>query len=318
MTSIAHTDERSTLSALWDTTRMRLLVELARETSISAAARAVGITQSTASEHVRVLEAATSQPLVERSGRGSRLTQAGHVLAARAAEALTALSVGEEEIAALAGLRSGRIVLAASAAPGAYLLPEALGCFREQHPDVAVELDIGSSADVIERVLAGNVHLAIVGAAPADERLTVEPFADDEIVGVAKPGVLPVKRDCVTTAALSEGTLLVREAGSSTQALADEELAAAGVTPGTVWQLGSSDALKRAAQAGLGYAFMSGHTVAEEIADGRLQTFRIAGRAPIERQFLVVRLAARRPTPAETGFLETLSSCCARLVSPRL
>ena len=304
------------LSALWDTTRMRLLVELGRESSISAAARAVGITQSTASEHVRMLEAATAQPLVERSGRGSRLTEAGHVLAVRAAEALTALSVGEEEIAELAGLRAGRIVLAASSAPGGYLLPDALCCFRDQHPDVAVELEIGPSAEVTERVLAGDVQLAIVGAAPADERLSAEPFADDEIVGVAKPGVLPVKNDCVSRAALSKATLLVREPGSSTQALADEELADAGVTPAAVWQLGSSDAVKRAAQAGLGYALVSRYTVSEEIENGRLETFRIAGRSPLERQFLVVSLAGRRRTPAEARFLETLASCCAKAVGP--
>ena len=312
MTAIVGNGERTTLAALWDTTRMRLLVELASQSSISAAARAVGITQSTASEHVRVLEIATRQPLVERFGRGSRLTQAGRVLATRAAEALTALSAGEEEIDELAGLRAGRIVLAASSAPGGYLLPDALGCFREEHPAVAVELEIGPSAEVIERVLAGDVHLAIVGAVPNDERLEAEPFADDEIVGVAKPGVLPVEGGCVSASALGQGTLLTREPGSSTQALADAELAEAGVKPASVWQLGSSDAVKRAAQAGLGYALVSRHTVAEEVEDGRLESFTIAGRPPLERQFLVVSLAGRRRTPAETGFLATLVSCCAK------
>lgn len=312
MASIVDNGERTTLSALWDATRMRLLVELVNQSSISAAARAVGITQSTASEHVRVLEIATRQPLVERFGRGSRLTQAGRVLATRAAEALTALSAGEEEIDELAGLRAGRIVLAASSAPGGYLLPDALGCFREQHPAVAVELEIGPSAEVIERVLAGDVHLAIVGAVPNDERLVAEPFADDEIVGVAKPGVLPVEDGSVSASALGQGTLLTREPGSSTQALADAELAQVGVKPASVWQLGSSDAVKRAAQAGLGYALVSRHTVAEEVEDGRLESFRIAGRPPLERQFLVVSLAGRRRTPAETGFLTTLVSCCAK------
>jgi molybdate transport repressor ModE-like protein len=312
MTAIVQNGDKTTLAALWDATRMRLLVELASQSSISAAARAVGITQSTASEHVRVLEIATRQPLVERFGRGSRLTQAGHVLAMRASEALAALSAGEAEIDELAGLRSGRIVLAASSAPGGYLLPDALGCFREEHPDVSVELDIASSAEVVDGVLAGHVQLAIVGAAPADDRLVAEPFADDEIIGVAKPGILPVEGGCVSPAALSQETLLTRELGSSTQALADAELAAAGVKPASSWQLGSSDAVKRAAQAGLGYALVSRYTIAEEVGDGRLEAFRIAGRPPLERQFVVVSLAGRRRTPAESGFLATLTSCCAK------
>ncbi|MER3410659.1 MAG: LysR family transcriptional regulator, partial [Thermoleophilia bacterium] len=65
--------------------------------------------------------------MVERSGRGSRLTQAGSVLAARSAQALAALRAAEEELAALAGLRTGTIHLGASTVPGVYLLPDTLG-----------------------------------------------------------------------------------------------------------------------------------------------------------------------------------------------
>ena len=70
----------STLSLVWDVTRLRLLVEIGRRGSMSAAARAVGIGQPTASEHVRLLEGAAGQRLFERSGRGSSLTEAGEVL----------------------------------------------------------------------------------------------------------------------------------------------------------------------------------------------------------------------------------------------
>jgi molybdate transport repressor ModE-like protein len=300
------------LGALWDATRMRLLVALANERSVSAAARAIGVTQSTASEHVRVLEVAMGQPLVERFGKGSRLTDAGRVLALRASEALSALAAGEEEIADLAGLQTGRVALAASWAPGVYLLPYTLECFREKYPGVGIDVEVASSADVVQRLLAGQVQLALVGAAPADERLAKQPFCHDEIVGVAKPGVLPVSEGTVSVDVLSGATLLAAEPGSSTQALADAELKAAGVDAKTVWRLGSSEGVKRAAQAGLGYAFLSRFAVAEELDQARLQSFHIAGREPVRRQFLVVRLAGRELTPAETRFLETLWTCCSR------
>jgi molybdate transport repressor ModE-like protein len=303
--------ERTTLGALWDATRMRLLAELARQDSVSAAARAVGITQSTASEHLRVLETAAGQPLVERNGRGSRLTDAGRVLAARAAEALAALGAGEEEVAGLAGLRTGRVTIAASTAPAGYLLPDTLGCFRDEYPGVAVEVEVAASGEIVRRLLAGRVQLAIVGGAPADERLAAEPFVDDEIVGVARPGVLPVRDGVVPAAALADVTLLAREDGSSTQALADAELRAAGAEPAARWELGSSEAVKRAARAGLGFAFVSRYAVAEEVERGELEHFRLAGREPLRRQFLVVRLAGRQPSPAETAFVETLRRCCA-------
>jgi molybdate transport repressor ModE-like protein len=312
MATIGADVERSTLGALWDATRMRLLVALANERSVSAAARAIGVTQSTASEHVRVLEVAMGQPLIERFGRGSRLTDAGRVLALRAAEALGALAAGEEEIADLAGLQSGRVTLAASWAPGVYLLPDTLGCFQEEYPMVSVELEVASTADVIQRLLAGNVQLAIVGAVPDDARLAVQRFCEDEVLGVAKPGLLPVDGGTVTADALSGATMLVAEAGSSTQALADGEIRAAGVQPRTTWRLGPTEGVKRAAEAGLGFAFLSRFAVAAELEQGRLESFRIAGREPLRRHFLVVRLAGRELTPAEERFLATLWRCCSK------
>src|SRR5437016_14288076 len=98
------TTAASTLGQLWDTTRMRLLVEIEREGSVSGAAAAIGIGQPSASQHLRLLEAAAGQRLVERSGRGSQLTEAGQVLAARAAQALSSLTAADEELDALAGL----------------------------------------------------------------------------------------------------------------------------------------------------------------------------------------------------------------------
>src|ERR671929_815649 len=92
------------LSEVWDTTRMRLLVEIDRRGSLSAAAQAVGIGQPSASQHLRTLETAAGQRLVERNGRGSRLTEAGRVLAARAGQALSTLGAAEEELRGLPGL----------------------------------------------------------------------------------------------------------------------------------------------------------------------------------------------------------------------
>src|SRR5919199_1073072 len=181
----------STLRELWDTTRMRLLVEIERQGSVSAAAAAIGIGQPSASQHLRLLEAAARQPVGGR--RGSRLTDAGHVLAARAAQALASLGAAEEELGAIAGLQTGTIHLGASTAPGVYLLPDTLGCFRRDHPGVTVEVEVAASAEILERLVNGRVQLALVGAIRTDERIELDPFLEDEIVGVAKPGFLPLK-----------------------------------------------------------------------------------------------------------------------------
>jgi len=302
----------STLRELWDTTRMRLLVEIERQGSVSAAAAAIGIGQPSASQHLRLLEAAAGQRLVERTGRGSRLTDAGHVLAARAAQALASLAAAEEELGAIAGLQRGTIHLGASTAPGVYLLPDTLGCFRRSYPGVTVEVQIAASDEILKRLLAGRVQLALVGAGHVDERIELTPFLEDEIVGVARPGLAPLRKGAIAPARLGEFMLLAREPGSSSQQVVADELRAIGVRPAGVWELGSSEAIKRAAREGLGLAFLSRYAVAEEVERGDLESFRLAGRPPLLRHFSVARLAGRLLSPAERSFVDTLRSCCAK------
>ncbi len=302
----------TSLSLLWDTTRLRLLVEIERQGTVSAAARSIGIGQPTASEHLRLLEAAAGQRLVERNGRGSRLTEAGSLLASRAREALAALQAGEEELGALAGLEAGTIHIGASTTPGVYLLPDTLGCFRRDHPHVDVEVEIASTDEMIERLLSGRVQLALVGETQVDDRIELTPFLADEIVGIAKPGVLPIKAGRIKPDALVDQTLLVREAGSSTRQTAERSLAHLRVRPKRVWELDSSEAIKRAAREGLGIAFLSRYAVAEEIERGELASFRLRGEPKIERRLHIARLSRRPLSPSEHGFITTLTRCCAK------
>ena len=310
MVSIAPTD--STLSLLWDSTRLRLLVELEQQGSVSAAARAVGIGQPSASEHLRLLEAAAGQRLVERNGRGSRLTEAGRVLASHASQALATLAAGEEELHALAGLESGRIHIGASTTPGIYLLPDTLGCFQRDHPNVAVEVEIASTGEIVERLLAGRIHLALVGDTAVDERIALEPFLTDEIVGIATPGLLRTRNARVKPEALNSQTLLVREPSSSTRQVSDRALQTAGIEPARVWELDSAEAIKRAAREGLGFAFLSYYAVAEEVQRGELEFFRLAGQPKIERLLHIARLTRRPPGPSERRFMATLTRCCGK------
>lgn len=300
------------LTELWDTTRMRLLVEIERRGSLSAAARAIGIGQPSASQHLRLLESAAGQRLVERNGRGSRLTEAGELLAGRAAQALATLGAADEELAALAGLQTGTIHLGASTAPGVYLLPDTLGCFRRDYPAVTVEVEIAASDEILSRLLSGRVQLAIVGSPSADERIILEPFLADEIVGIAKPGLLDLRRGSLPPARLAELTLLARESGSSSRQIVDEMLASLDTRPAAVWELGSSEAIKRAAREGLGIAFLSRYAVADEVDRGELESFRLRGRPPLRRSFSIARLRGRPLSPAEQGFVATLTRCCAK------
>src|SRR5262249_27766170 len=155
------------------------------------------------------------------------------------------------------------------------------------------EVEIASSREILQRLLAGSIQLGIVGLEEADPRISLQPFLDDEVVGVAKPGVLPLRRGRLDPLHIAEQMLLSREPGSGTQQLADRELEAIGVRRAGVWELGSSEALKRAAREGLGLAFLSRYAVAEEVERGDIASFRLAGRPPLTRHFSVARSTGR-------------------------
>jgi LysR family transcriptional regulator, low CO2-responsive transcriptional regulator len=298
-----------------DPTRLRLLVELGRRGSISAAADACGMGQPSATKHLQTLEAAVGEKLVERNGRASRLTDAGEVVASHGARVLDTLEGMQDDLRALRGAERGTLALAASTTPGSYVLPSILQCFADAHPNVDVEVVIGSSASVAAQVARRDVSLGLAGEMDLPDGVTAEPFLDDELVGIAAPGRLSIRRGRVSLDEVASQTLLVRERGSSTRAVADRQLARVGYRPAKRWELDSNEAIKRSVEAGLGIGFVSRMVVADELERGELVEFRVEGAERMRRAVYLLRPDGRDPTAAERAFIQTLCNCCSASVA---
>src|SRR5919206_5169376 len=146
-----------------DPSRLRLLVEVGRRGSISAAAETCRIGQPSATKHLKTLEAAVGEKLVERNGRASRLTEAGEVVATHGLRVLDTLEGMSEDLRALRDAERGTLTLAASTTPGSYVLPSILQCFADEHPNVDVDVMIGSSGWVANQVARRDVSLGLAG-----------------------------------------------------------------------------------------------------------------------------------------------------------
>jgi molybdate transport repressor ModE-like protein len=293
-----------------DPQRLRLLVELRRRGSISAAAEACRMGQPSATKHLKTLEAAVGERLVQRDGRASRLTEAGEVVAAHAQRVLDTLEAMGEELRALRDAERGTLALAASTTPGTYVLPSILECFAKRHPRVDVDVVIGSSRWVVERVARREVSLGLAGELDWPDGVIAEPFLDDEVIGIAAPGRLRIARGRAAADELAAQTLLVREQGSSTRAVAERFLARVGYRPAKRWELDSNEAIKRSVRAGLGVGFVSRLVVEEELARGELEAFAVDGAGAMRRSVYLLRPDGREPVPAERAFIETLRTCC--------
>jgi molybdate transport repressor ModE-like protein len=162
-----------------DPARLRLLVEVGRQGSISAAADACRMGQPSATKHLKTLEAAVGAKLIERNGRSSRLTEAGEVVAGHGLRVLDTIEAMREDLRSLNGAERGTLTLGASTTPGSYVLPSLLQCFADRHPRVDVDVVIGSSAWVADRVARREVSLGLAGEVDLPEGVFAEPFLDD-------------------------------------------------------------------------------------------------------------------------------------------
>lgn len=144
-----------------DAAGLRVMRAIAEEGSFTAAALALGYSQPAVSQMVKRLEQRTGTVLVEKVGRSVRLTEAGSVLARHAAPVLAALDAAEEEVAAIAGLRSGRVRLMAFPSSSVTLVPRALAAVRGQHPDLSVQFAEAEPPESIAALRSGEVDLAV-------------------------------------------------------------------------------------------------------------------------------------------------------------
>src|SRR5918992_1023453 len=145
-----------------DVRRMKVLREVAAQGSFSAAAEALSFTQSAVSQQVAALERECGATLVERGARGVRLTDAGRALVSHADAILARLECAEEELAAIAGLRGGRLRLACFQSAGATLVPRAVAVFHDRHPQVDLSM-VEAEPDVASgRLRSGDIDLALV------------------------------------------------------------------------------------------------------------------------------------------------------------
>jgi molybdate transport repressor ModE-like protein len=152
-----------------DVRRLRVLREVSLRGSFSAAAEALAYSQSAVSQQIAALEREAGTRLVERHGRGVRLTDAGQALVRRADAILAELAAADAELAAIAGLRGGRVRVSTFASAAAALLPPAVAAFRAGHPEVRVELSlVEATEEAVDGVRAGRVDLALL-AQPVDQ-----------------------------------------------------------------------------------------------------------------------------------------------------
>lgn len=168
-----------------DVTRLRVIDALARLGSVTAAAKELHYTQPTVSHHLGKLEAETGAQLLQRAGRGIRLTPAGQLLASRAAEILGRIDAADAELSAHVGLSAGRVRMASFSSVIGSLIPRAVAALTDKHPGLQIGLTDTQPPEALEMLRTGKIDVAVVfrydDTAPEPDDVRLNHLLDDPL-----------------------------------------------------------------------------------------------------------------------------------------
>lgn len=291
-------------------TQLRSFLAVMRGGSVTAAADELVVTQPSVSAAVAALSRELGTPVTEREGRGIRPTAAGTAFAPFAADVIGLLEEGRRAALEAAQLADRRLRLAAVTTAAESFVPPLMRAFAESNEEIGLTLAVGNREQVLDLVLDHRADVAIGGRPPRDPRIQSDPILPNDFVLITAPDDPHANGATVDAAELERRVWLFREPGSGTRIVNEEFLAAAALEPQTL-TLGSNGAIKQAARAGLGIAFISRAAVAVELEHGLLAALPVRHRPASRRWYAMCSTVGPR-RPAVERFMAFASSPAAR------
>ncbi|MEV7898010.1 LysR family transcriptional regulator [Streptomyces cyaneofuscatus] len=290
---------------------LRVLRAVATTGSFSAAARELGCTQPAVSQQMKALESSAGTTLLIRTGREMRLTQAGEALVRHASGILAGLTAAEEEVAAIAGLRAGRVRLVSFPSGSSTLVPGALAALRAEHPGTRVSLVEAEPPRSVDLLRDGDCDIALAfryGTTGGEwDDLVVRPLLTDRLIGLVPDGHRLADAESVSIGELADESWIAGCPRCRRQLV--EVCEASGFTPRIDFATDDYPAVMGLVGAGLGVAVLPELAV-ESVRPKGART--VAVEPAIEREIVALTLPDLARVPAVAATRGQLSLAAAR------
>lgn len=282
---------------------MRIFYSVAKNKSVTLAAKELYLTQPAVSIQIHLLEDDYGVKLFNRSGKGITTTEEGNLLFSYAEKILNLSDETDEALRQIKSLERGKVKIAAGRTIGAYYLPQLFESFTLKYPNIGIQMDIGSSSQVIEGILAFRNDIGFIGTDYFNKNLVVIPFTKDRLVLITPPDHELTHKKVISYKDLSGQKMIMREKGSGTRELIENELVNRKVSTETIMELGSNEAIKHAVEAGLGVSIISNNVIKREKDLGRVKILHFSNNQDIIMNIYIVYHKDKYLSPLLKSFL---------------
>lgn len=289
--------------------KLEAFIMVVEKNSFSEAAAALKSSQPTVSLKIKSLEEDMGIELLDRGAAGIRPTPAGMLVYTAAKDISKRWTSLEDELKEFEGTLTGTLTVGASTIPGTYLLPGWIKTFRSLYPKVEVRVEIGDSRKVLDKILANQVDVGIIGLKEDTRLMVSKPIAADSLVLITPVGHPLAGLKETGFADLKQYEFVMREEGSGTRKMMEEYLAVNGMSSTdirTAISMGSTEAVIASVEASLGISFISRLAAQPAAKANRIQI--IDQFEPYQRAFYLVTQAENQNRTLIKQFTETITS----------
>lgn len=284
---------------------LRMFCLVVDEGSISQAARLSFVSQPAVTRQIRQLENDYGTLLFDRTDGKMKVTETGKLLYPYAKEIVQGFHRSKEAIKHAMGEYNHNLRVGASLTIGEYLLPSLLGKFQKQHSEIKVSLTVKNTPSVLEDLSNDEIDLALVEGIVENRELGVETFTQDRLILVCSPDHPWSRQQEIHVEELANERIIWRESRSGTRNIIENALREYGILEKirSYMEIDSTQAIKRAVEAGLGIGILSKLTVERELEQGYLCEVKISG-LEITRNLWLVKKNNRFNKPVVSNFLD--------------
>lgn len=290
--------------------QLHIFYTVADKGSFSAAAQVLHMTQPAVTMQIQSLEEYFGTKLFIRSTKRIELSEAGLTLFPYAKQSIQLIKDAEVAMSSYTQQVEGRLQLGASLTIGEYVLPRLLGPFGQEYPNISIMMKVMNTTQIMEEIIKHQLNFGLIEAPVHHPDMVIDEVMQDELKLIVPQGHPLGEADEVLLQEVLKYPFVLREKGSGTRQVMEEQLVQRGISPQsvhTVMELGSTGAVKSAVEAGFGVTMLSPSSVKHEVALGLVKIVPIAD-ASFKRKFYAIHLKSTLLPISAVTFLTFLKS----------